>query len=967
MRKFGLTLLLLLLHIAAGGIILYFWKPIADWYLSKIPALGVDLYLSATYVAYHLRHFSLPFDSFKDIWFAGYPLIADHPQLPFYLMFPFGYFFGLPAGVQVFAMAVLFILVIFCYLLFFQLSKNHGLSILLSILILLSPNIYGAAIWAGSMPYFASQAIFPLGLFFGVKYLENSNIKNLALVVFVTGVGILIHALGILTFLIPSLVMIILISGFLPNFQPQRVVKHLFFYLIGLILASFSFTGDFVITRLAKLSVPIELLPSTSNSGGSGLLQSQSTELAKFYQEQIKLLFTQTNDWIFTFVVIGFILTAIAFVFSKKKMNVLISLAFILIAAYTAFHPVANLGGLFNFLRHDPYRAFWTFPIAVAAAASALWGFFFSTVAARLDNKFVLLKASKVIFSLVITLALIGFSYSVYKQDIQNTIETLNLRSEYSSAYPEGLSISLDKKELEDIKGQIVPSFIDPNNKNFRLYSADATVNIWWNSFFQMPLARGYVDPPIGTDVRGGFFWLDIAIANDSLTRDFKVSENTAYNNALFLIDWYGIGFFEGGRLSSKGPSPGPSSYLVKNNVFDAEEQVTIYGAVLKWQTASGKPEVHEEVPQYLRYFKISDQFTSPILSPTNSSVVAIFSSFPGYEDMLRILGSENLNSQKLIPVYAGEYIDDLKFSELKNFDALFIHQYKTHNSKKAFEQLEKYVKDGGKIFIDTGAEAKESNSSQLPEPFPFTASERSGLGKEWDLLTSESSVLKDVDISQFGPPIFNQNEWKLTAPRQGNKLREGSNVILTHKGLPILIERNLGMGKVVWSGLNLPYHYNQYKSNDEAKLFVNILSKFASLEEKEQIAASTQWQKPEKVVIKTSEKTRGILFKEQGYSGWSAHLTSEGGRKLPIYLTGPTYPGFMYVPLADAKNSQVTLTFSYGGTFKSWFVVIINLLALLFLLDLGLLNGKFLGKITNKIWLKSSVKISRWWEKEEE
>ena len=43
-------------------------------------------------------------------------------------------------------------------------------------------------------------------------------------------------------------------------------------------------------------------------------------------------------------------------------------------------------------------------------------------------------------------------------------------------------------------------------------------------------------------------------------------------NVSKFLIDWYAVNYFQGGVLSSKGPSPGLSSYLVNNKVFDQKQ-----------------------------------------------------------------------------------------------------------------------------------------------------------------------------------------------------------------------------------------------------------------------------------------------------------------------------------------------------------------------------------------------------------
>ena len=72
-----LAVLNLILHTLSLGILGYFTKPIADWYLSRVPALGIDLYNSVTHAALHQRHFSFWFNGFKDVWFGGYHLVGD--------------------------------------------------------------------------------------------------------------------------------------------------------------------------------------------------------------------------------------------------------------------------------------------------------------------------------------------------------------------------------------------------------------------------------------------------------------------------------------------------------------------------------------------------------------------------------------------------------------------------------------------------------------------------------------------------------------------------------------------------------------------------------------------------------------------------------------------------------------------------------------------------------------------------
>jgi len=957
--NFFLKFLTFALHAPVIFLIYYLWKPISEWYLSQVPALGVDLYLSATFVSYHLKKINFPYNSFLDFWFSGFPLISTYPQLAFYLMVPFGAKFGSVEGVRVFAMFSVLLISVFSYLLFFRLSRNHGIALLLALAVLFSPNIYGSAIWAGSIPYLLSMAFFPLALFFATRYLENPTLGRLSLVSLVAGLAVMINPLSVLAFTIPAVFIIIFFAGRLGRLSLIKSAGHFVFFNFGLLGSSFTVTYSAAFTFIRKFSLPGLGVGRVAPQGGESPEAARgAAEIASFYKGLIPQLYTRTEPFIFEILVLGLAVAAIALIFRNKKKKIYYLLPFILIALWTGVHPAINLGNIFGFLRHDPYRAFWQFTIAAGALAAVLCGNFFNLLSDRFNFKY----KSLLIFGVGLAIsAIFGFfAWGHFNKAQSELTAVLEANSEYSSAFPEALSIGTKKEDQEKLKAALVPSFMDPNDRNSRLYEADATVNIWWKTFFDKPLVRGYLDPPIGLQNRWGIFLLDVSIANDTLVRDFKVSEKVALNNALFFIDWYAVRFFEGGRISSKGPSVGPSSYLLSNNVFDKEEEVTAYGGVLKWQTASGKPEVVFDLPQKLRFFKVADQYSSNVVSATNASPILVFSSEDGFDDVMRVLASLNLNSKKVVPV-KGAVVDEFSKKELGNFDAVILSaSYKYKNSKRAFTLLEEYVKGGGKLFIDTGGEVKESSGSNLPEVIPFEEGEREMFGRE-PQLNGEGKFLDAVDLSGFGPLVFDDLEWKLAVP-VGN-LRDNSKVILSHKDVPIMIERTLGHGRIIWSGMNFFYHYNQYQKEEEAKLFANILKDFVDLSEKKSSQVSVNFENSEKVNVELLEKSRGVLFKEEYYPGWKA---ASGRENLKIYPAGPTFPGFMYVPLKSRQDSATKVTFKYTGTKLFWTVGFLNLLSILVLLDMGL-GAKTLSRLFVLLFAHTRGRLFKWWQREEE
>lgn len=960
---------LIILDILA--ILAVFWavSPFAQWYLLRTPAIGVDLYNSISYVSYQLRHFSLPFNGFRDLTFGGFPLILDAPQLTFYFMLPFAAFYGAGLGVQLFAIFSLFLLIFGCYILFFKLTGNFGVAIFLAILVLLSVNIYGDLTWAGSIPYFLSQAFFPLGLFLGVRYFWEPNLRNLSLLGAVSGIGFLIHPLSVVAFLLPSVFLFIIGGGIYAGHSLLRIIKYAVLFGVGFLLCSFLVSGRGILDPRLIIDA---LSPRSIESSATTLEGVDLSAVSKYYKDQIPRLWNDTNPLIFQTAGAGLALFPLAFIFGGRKKAYLLPLILGLVALWSAAHPILNLSGKLGIFVHDPYRAFWQFPVASAALAASLFGYFLSTFGQKLWSS-VYLKAIHISASLLITVFASAASYYIFKTQINDLIANIEGRAtqiELSSAYPEALSINLqDREGLNRLKGQLLPSFIDPSDKNRRLYEADATVNVWWTSFFDVPLARGYTDPPLTPEQRGGLFWLDIAMTGDTIMKVLEIDSQTALSNALFLIDWNGIGYFEGGREGIKGPSLPPSSYLLEKQVFSEQEEVTAYGRVVKYNSPSGKPELNLEVPEKLIFYKIDDKFTSPILTATNAPPILVTGTRAGYEDVLRVLASQNINSRKLIPVWGGEYIEEFSLAELKGFDAVILNQYKYHNRDKAFNILGRYVKDGGKVFIDSGGEVMDATGVDLPELFPFESSERKAAGREWDISAEFDEILAGVVTDEFGPLVFNGDEWKLTTPI--GDLRPGTKVLLAHKDKPVLVSMDYGQGRVVWSGINLFYHYSNYKKNDEAKIFNNTIAQFTDVSDHKPLDVGPRWIRPEKVSLEVSDKPRGILFKEEGYEGWSVLLRQgSGGRakNLPIYLAGPTYPGFMYVPLKNLDSSgSVTVEFSYSGKLKYWIQFFINIIAIVFIGEYAFFNGRIIGRriiaAGQKIVL---LRVFKWWEKEE-
>jgi hypothetical protein len=164
---------------------------------------------------------------------------------------------------------------------------------------------------------------------------------------------------------------------------------------------------------------------------------------------------------------------------------------------------------------------------------------------------------------------------------------------------------------------------------------------------------------------------------------------------------------------------------------------------------------------------------------------------------------------------------------------------------------------------------------------------------------------------------------------------------------------------------MNLIYHINQNPIAEEGKFFKNIITGLVTLGDGQIVSADAVWDRSERVNAKISSRPKGILFKEEFYKGWSAKDAKSGGQK--IYKAGPTFPGFMYLPLKKNNVATTDVIFSYNGDPIYWIVTLINILAILFVLELIIFKGKIVGVRVHKIYHKTRKRVGSWWHKEDE
>jgi len=281
------------LLVAGLVIVVVGWHPLYRWYLGMEYLPGVDFYVSATHARQLLDHFNLPPLVWKYYWYSGYPFSQGYLIFHFYLMLPFVKFLGLVRGVQIYAMASLLLFSLACYLLFSRVSKNRLFAALLALATTYSASLYGALLWAGGIPSFATQTFLPLTLFLLIGYFQKEERHWLYLAGLSLGFSVLGHPRVFLIHLF-------LISLFYVVFYPYQKGK---FLLIRRIKDGFLF---YLITFFVGLIQIYPLLISTlkvlfvvTKQTVSAVALGGETAVRGVFSSHPQMIIVGTNQFIF--------------------------------------------------------------------------------------------------------------------------------------------------------------------------------------------------------------------------------------------------------------------------------------------------------------------------------------------------------------------------------------------------------------------------------------------------------------------------------------------------------------------------------------------------------------------------------------------------------------------------------------------------------------------------------------------
>jgi len=427
------------------------------------------------------------------------------------------------------------------------------------------------------------------------------------------------------------------------------------------------------------------------------------------------------------------------------------------------------------------------------------------------------------------------------------------------------------KREIQDILS------LDPQEKNFRVGCGWDGGCDWINSRYDVPQTRGYLGQ--GVVFPAWQFWLEYSIWN--------TAEN--YSQTNFLLDWYGVKWFYNNSLQQNQDKflSRPAFYTPMSHTRDR----SIYSF------------------QY--------NFPTPILSASTALDALHLGNDSGYDVLFRSIAHSNLNSQHVIALRGPNHLDDLTLDELSQFDLVILYGFDYRDQEKAFNLLADYVREGGGLIVEVNGSPLD-NASSIPEPIPVSHTTATNYGTEWNFTRAEHEILEGIDLSAFGPAIYDGGPWGVSSAEEAD-IRDWAQPILFTNGHPIIVAGQYGQGRVVWTGMNLPYHILSYRNQEESRFLAQMIEWVAG-EGGPQPDYEAHFIHPQRRVVKVLSPAKGVLFKESFFPNWHAYV---GGRELKIYRAGPD---FMYVALPKDTPYPVEVILEYKKSNLEWISLGISL-----------------------------------------
>jgi len=416
-------------------------------------------------------------------------------------------------------------------------------------------------------------------------------------------------------------------------------------------------------------------------------------------------------------------------------------------------------------------------------------------------------------------------------------------------------------------------------DQEHRTAENNSFVSTWFSFATDNPETNGYYAQGM-LDRDFSFYMNDVLFARSDNWKETK-----------FMLDWYGV------------------KYIIEQfpnfNFAKLKEWPRYFEEIFSNQA----PE-HNLMVEVYEYYD-----PKPLMEATNAPTMLVIGDDQTYQEVWRALSQTDLTSTKLIPIKGQPIIDLYDLDELKRFDMLLLHNFSFIEKKRAYDLLDKYVELGGKVMIETSPIMTDQDSEYVFPPMPVKQVHAGQADQVWDLHILDESISSRIDLGSFGPASYGENQpWSLLYANQSD-LKDEAKTLMTNNDQIVMAELNKGKGKVIWSGLNLFYHINSYRSPDEVELLENIINSLIGETSPTNQPGNiiNSWQR--QITIGDPEYYTGVLLKENYFSAWRANIKNGQYDFEPkIYPAGPD---MMYIDLNPNLTGPTTVTWYY---FTPWY-----------------------------------------------
>jgi hypothetical protein len=253
--------------------------------------------------------------------------------------------------------------------------------------------------------------------------------------------------------------------------------------------------------------------------------------------------------------------------------------------------------------------------------------------------------------------------------------------------------------------------------------------------------------------------------------------------------------------------------------------------------------------------------------------------------------------------------IDDYTDADLSRYSGVILLGYQYHDQGAAWSRLDRYVRGGGHLFVETGWQYVDPdwNMGAAPAILPVGS-------LRWGSLDPSAPVQVDGSADpQFGRFAYGSGGWGASS---AGSVRQGATELVRVGDRVVAARADVGRGRVLWSGMNLMAHDSASGSADEDQFLAAQLSwLFApSSGSSSQVAIEPVWNGGDQVTL-TLEPSSGptlVLLKESFFPGWSARLVTPSGSR-SVDLVGSEMD-FMLANLSAVPPGSA-LVFTYGPT----------------------------------------------------